>query len=94
MYNGGAMRELVPPLFFLEVGMGASAIKRHQRRLISAVTGCDRALANIDVLRDAFEPDHPEYVELLIASSKMLMMARVSLQDFFLYAWGRPCPRE
>ena len=68
---------------------GNTRRKALQRKVAHALNDGDRFLNNLNYLREAFEPDHPEYVILLEAIAQMVMMAQSSLYDFHYHAWGK-----
>ena len=63
-----------------------------KRRAISAINDGDRFLNNLRYLKDVFAPSHPEYLPLLDAIAKMIVMAQVSMGDFYEQAWGKKPP--
>lgn len=62
---------------------------RLQRRCMQALNNGDRFIAEVLVLKEEFGPQHPEYLELLDAIGQIVLMAEVSLGDFYRSAWGR-----
>lgn len=65
-----------------------------KRWAISAINDGDRFLYNLQSLKQAFESSHPEYIPLLEAIAQMIIMAQMSMGDFFEKAWGHKPPND
>lgn len=74
--------------------MGTSKQRPVRRYALQAIDAGDKFLTYVLALKEAFEPSHPEYIPLLEAISQMIIMAQISMGDFFERAWHRRPPND
>jgi len=64
-----------------------------KRNCAKVYVSCERALLAIQVLHEAFAPDHPEYLEPLELMAGSLIQMQKVMRQFWHEAW-RNCPDD
>jgi len=59
-----------------------------KREISQAHHNIERALCDIQVVHEKFEPVHPDHAALLKVSAQSLIFAQTLLLDFWKAAWG------